>query len=68
MTDVHLRILRLLAKQRQRELDDHDAVDHAGDTGSASRRHELERATGRTRAGVAAAEARRRHIWPGRGR
>jgi hypothetical protein len=59
MTDVHLRILRLLARQRQRELDDHDAADHAGDATSASRRRELDRAAGRTRASVAAAEARR---------
>lgn len=61
MTDVHLRILRLLATQRQRELDDHDGADHTGDGGSAGRRRELEQAAGQTRARVAAAEARRRY-------
>jgi hypothetical protein len=68
MTDVHLRILRLLARQRQRELDDHDAANHLGDAASAGRRRELERATGRTRLNVAAAEARRRYMRPDRGR
>ena len=29
MTDLHLRILRMVARQRQRELDDHDVVDQA---------------------------------------
>lgn len=60
MTDLHLRILRLLAKQRQRDLDDHDGGDHAGDAGSAGRRRELEQAAARTGANVAAAETRRR--------
>lgn len=61
MTDIHLRILRLLATQRQRELDDHDAAEHTGDGGSADRRRDRAHAAGRTRAGVAAAEARRRY-------
>jgi hypothetical protein len=60
MTDLHLRILRLLAKQRQRELDHHDAAEHTGDARSAGRRRDLERAATRTGANVAAAEARRR--------
>ena len=68
MSDLHLRILGLLAKQRQRELDDHDAVDHSGDAASAGHRRDLERATGRTRPNVAAAEARRRYARPARGR
>ncbi len=68
MTDVHLRILRLLARQRERELDDHDAADHPGDAASADRRRMLDRAAGRTRANVAAAEARRRYTRPLRGR
>jgi hypothetical protein len=66
MTDVHLRILRLLARQRQRELDEHDAAGHP-DASSGGRRHELERSAGRTRANVAAAEARRRYMRPARG-
>lgn len=61
MTDLHLRILRLFAKQRQRELDDHDGADHTGDARSAGRRRELEQAAVRTGANLAAAEARRRY-------
>jgi hypothetical protein len=68
MTDVHLRILRLLAKQRQGELDDHNAADHASNATSADRQRTLERAARRTRANVAAAEARRRGPWLARGR
>ncbi len=68
MTDIHLRILRLLATQRQRELDDDDAAEHTGDGGSAGRRRELAHVAGRTRAGVAAPEARRRNPPATRGR
>jgi len=68
MSDLHLRILRILAKQRQRELDDHDAAEHTGDAASPGRRCELERAAARTKANVAAAEARRRYPRPARGR
>ena len=68
MTDVHLRILRLLARQRQRELDDYDGADHTGDGGSAGRRRELEQAAGQTRARVAAGEARRGDPCLARGR
>jgi diguanylate cyclase (GGDEF)-like protein len=60
MSDPHLRILRLVANNMQRELGDHDAVDHAGDTASTGRRQHLEQMATRTRARVAAAEARRR--------
>jgi hypothetical protein len=60
MTDLHLRILRMVATQRQRELDDHDAVDPAGGPSSADHRRDLERAVGQTKANVAAAEIRRR--------
>lgn len=68
MTDIHLRILRLLATKRQRELDDHDAAEHTGDGGSTGRRRKLVRAAGQARAGVAAAEARRRYPPATRGR
>lgn len=65
MTDLHLRILRMVAKQRQRELDDHNAADHT-DRASAERRGDLERVAGQTEANLAAAEARRRRPRPGR--
>jgi hypothetical protein len=64
MTDLHLRILRMVAKQRQRELDNHDAAD--GGPASAGHRRELEQAAGHANANVAAAESRRRYPWPGR--
>lgn len=68
MTDLHLRILRMVAKQRERELDDHDAADHAGGRTSAGQRRDLEHAAGRTKANVTAAQARRRCPHPGRAR
>jgi hypothetical protein len=65
MTDLHLRLLRMVAKQRQRELDDHDAAaDHGRDPASTGRRRDLEHAAGRTQANVAAAQARRRYRRP----
>jgi hypothetical protein len=67
MTDVHLRILRLLARQRQRELDEHDAAGDPGGAASTGRRRELEQSAGRARANVAAAKARRRYVRPARG-
>ena len=60
VTDSHLRILRVLANQRRRQLADHDATDHKGATGRAGRRWRLTRLVTRTRAQVADAEARRR--------
>jgi hypothetical protein len=59
VSDRHIRVLRVLARHRQRRLDQHDgaAVAHAG---SDARRDDLERVAGRARARVAAAEARRR--------
>jgi hypothetical protein len=66
LTDLHLRLLRMVAKQRQRELDDHDSADHAGETASGGDRHDLEQAVGRTKANVTAAEARRRYPRAGR--
>jgi hypothetical protein len=66
MTDLHLRILRLIAKRRQSALDDHDADGHTHGRASAGRRRDLEKAARRTKANVAAAQARRRHPRPGR--
>jgi hypothetical protein len=64
MTDLHLRILRMVAERRQRELDN-DADGQAGDHPSAGRRRDLERAAWRSKAMVAAAQARRQIAWPG---
>jgi hypothetical protein len=50
----------MIANQRQRRLEDHDATDLTGDTASADDRRGLEQAAGKTQANVAAAEARRR--------
>ena len=66
MSDSHLRILRMLAKHRQRQLADHDAAEYTGDTAPAGCRRELEQAAARTKANVAAAEARRHHRPPER--
>jgi len=71
MTDLHLRILRMIAKHRQSALNSHDAVGHTHGRGhahgraSAGRRRDLEKAARRTKANVAAAQARRRHPRPG---
>jgi hypothetical protein len=59
MTDAHMRILRLVARRRRSDLDEHDAGDHAGER-AVSRRRLLERAATRTGLQVAQAEARRR--------
>ena len=66
MTDRHIRILRLVAHNAQRELDDDHSLDHIGDTASTGRREHLERAAARTRARVADADQRRRndHQFP----
>jgi hypothetical protein len=59
VTDSHVRILRLVAHKRQRELRNHDAVDLNDDGPSSDRRQYLERAATRTRARVAEAQTRR---------
>jgi hypothetical protein len=61
MSDRHLRILRAVAHRRQQQLDDHDAVDtRPAVNGSSRRRDDLARTAARTRARLAAAQARRR--------
>ena len=60
MTDRHMRILRHMARQAQRRLDHHNALEPAGDAGSTGRRDYLKHAGKRTRGRVAAAEQRRR--------
>jgi hypothetical protein len=64
VTDPHIHILRLVAHQAKRELDDHHSVDHIGDTASAGRRERLERAAARTRGRVADADERRLNQRP----
>ena len=66
MTDPHIRILRLVAHQAQRDLVDHHSVDHTGHTASTRRCGHLERAAARTGARVADADERRRndHQFP----
>jgi hypothetical protein len=59
MSDRHIQILRVVARHRQRKLDDHDAVANTPDPTSTSRRRDLARVATRTRARLAAAEARR---------
>ena len=59
MTDSHLRILRMVAKLRQRELLEHDVADHDGDAASAGHRRDLEQGASRANLNVTAAEARR---------
>ena len=61
MSDPHIRILRQVARHRQRDLDDHDDADHLGDPASTARRQDLAQTATRTRARVAAAQARRRY-------
>jgi hypothetical protein len=60
MTDIHLRILRMIAKRRQRDLDDHDVADHAERPAPTGHRRDLEKAAGRSKDNVATAQARRR--------
>jgi hypothetical protein len=59
MTDRHMHILRQVARQTQRELNNHDSIDHDGDISSKGRRDYLVRAAERTRGRVADAELRR---------
>jgi hypothetical protein len=59
MTDRHMRILRNIARQTQRDLDHHNTHEPAGNAASTGRRDYLEHAAKRTRGQVAAAEQRR---------
>jgi hypothetical protein len=61
MSDRHIRILRLIAHHRQRELYEYDVhVQVAAGTSMPARRRNLQRAANTTRAKVASAEERRR--------
>lgn len=57
MTDAHMHILRLVARQRRRKLGDDDAADRTGEAGSVGA--QLARAATRTTARVTEAQARR---------
>jgi hypothetical protein len=59
-----MRVLWKLAKHRRRQLADHDAAAHTGDTAPAGCGRDLEQAAGRTKANVAAAEPRRHYRPP----
>jgi hypothetical protein len=59
MSDSHINILRQVARQMQRVLNEHDAVGHNGESGSKSRRERLERMAKLARARLAEAERRR---------
>jgi hypothetical protein len=59
MTDTHIRILRLMAHQSQRELRNYDASNDNSDPISSDRREHLEQAATRTSARVDDAEQRR---------
>jgi hypothetical protein len=60
VSDLHIRLLRSIARRAQGELDDYDAVDHDASSASRDRRRHLNLVAVRTRVSVAAAEARRR--------
>jgi hypothetical protein len=60
MSDLHLRILAMAARVSQRRLSEHDAAERPPSAASAKRRQDLESGATRTRARVAAAQARRR--------
>jgi hypothetical protein len=62
MSDRHLRILSRVARITQRKLDAHDAVRDDPGTVSTAVRDGLTENASRTRAAVAAAHARRRHV------
>ena len=66
MSDAHIRILRRVARQRQLELDAHDAAYHTGNSHRGRRRQHLEQWATRATERVAEAQARRRYPRPDR--
>jgi len=63
VSDLHRRILRLVAARNRRELDAHN-TSPVEEAASRVRRHDLAQTAARTRARVAAAHARRRYHPP----
>jgi hypothetical protein len=64
VSDVHIRLLRRLASQAQRELAEHHAIHQIQDAAYRRRGERLERAATRTGARLADAQTRRRHRLP----
>jgi hypothetical protein len=64
VSDLHLRILRHVARRTQRELDDHDGLEHPGESTVGARRRELARLAAQARGQASAAQARRRRQSP----
>lgn len=61
MTDRHLRILATAARHSQRRLEEHDASETPATAGSGERRRDLRTRATRSKAQLAAAQARRRY-------
>jgi hypothetical protein len=61
MTDTHIRLLRLLTNQSQRQLAHHHSTHQVEDAASRERGEQLERAATRTRAHLARAQTRRNY-------
>lgn len=59
ITDIHLRLLRRIARHHHRALDEHDANDHALNPGSSRRRQQLQHVAERADTHVTQAKARR---------
>jgi hypothetical protein len=59
LSDLHIRVLRLMAQRAKGELEAHDALDHGREGVGPTRRRRLVAAASRTRLGVRDAEARR---------
>lgn len=66
MTDVHIRLLKRIARQQQRALDDHDACDQTAGPASTQRRQHLQELATRadTRATHAQTQRHRREAKP----
>lgn len=61
MSDAHIRILRRVARQRQLELDAHDAAEPTAKSHAGRRRQDLQQWATRATERVAEAQARRRY-------
>jgi hypothetical protein len=62
MSDRHIHILRVVARRRQQQLEEHDAAPATPQIGSSARRDDLRQTASRTRAQLVAAETRRRRF------
>lgn len=64
MTDTHIRVLRLLANQAQRELVDHESIHRGEGAAVRQRREHLEQLATRTKDRLTDARTRRHHGQP----